>query len=618
LLIVLAVSNKTFNFMKFFFNPKTCLVLAVAVTVSAMNIGLAQAQSSPSSALPAGIVPGTPPAEVVKLVQSGVDVGVIKSYIASAPGTFNLDADLVLTLTDTGVSTDVINAMMDHDRNLTAAAAVPVSMPVSEPAPEPVSSDASVVVTAPPAEVTVSDFDNTLTPYGSWVDVEGYGRCWRPTVVTYDTGWRPYCDRGQWVYTDCGWYWNSDYSWGITFHYGRWFQHPRMGWCWWPNTVWAPSWVSWRSCDDYCGWAPLPPFSEFRPGAGFFYRGVGVEVGFDFGLTADCFLFLSPDHFCDRHPRSFCLDRGRVPDVFRRSGVINHFDTHDRFMVNRGISVDRFNAGGHRPIQPVAVGGLPNAGRQGFRGPITHGPGAGPGGAQPIRGGQNGGNLGRSPNAGQPGSTSSHAPVNHPSPGNQHSPVNQPVSGNQHSFGNQPAPGRPGNMGNTGNTGNTGNWGGSHPVNSPAQPVNQPGNSHPAVGAMAGHNQPAASSGGWGNSPGSSWGGSHSAATSSGATLVHAPAQNVAPVQHFSSPAVTHSPAAPVQQYSSPRSSGSSSSSPVMNSPRNSAPVQSSPQSSFSPGASQSSPSRGASQPGPSGGASQPGSSGGGNGGPHH
>jgi hypothetical protein len=383
-----------------------------------------------------------------------------------------------------------------------------------------------------------------------------------------------------------------------------------MGWCWWPNTVWAPSWVSWRSCDDYCGWAPLPPFSEFRPGAGFFYRGVGVEVGFDFGLNADCFLFLSPDHFCDRHPRSFCLDRGRVPDVFRRSGVINHFDTHDRFMVNRGISVDRFNAGGHRPIQPVHVGELPNAGRQGFRGPITHGPGAGPGGAQPLRGGQNGGNFGHSPNAGQPGSTpnrmdhspaNQHFPGNQSSPANQHSPVNQQSPGNQHPSGNQPASGHPGN---------TGNWGGSHPVNSPAQPVNQPGNSHPAVGAPAGHNQPAASSGGWGNSRGSSWGGSHSVTTPSGAALVHAPAQNVAPAQHFSSPAVTHPSAAPVQQYSSPRSSGGSSS-PVMNSPRNTSPTP-------SPAAPQQSPSRGASQPSPSHSAPQQSPSNGGSGGSHH
>ena len=31
------------------------------------------------------------------------------------------------------------------------------------------------------------------------------------------------------------------------------------GWCWAPDTVWGPSWVTWRYSGDYCGWAPLPP-----------------------------------------------------------------------------------------------------------------------------------------------------------------------------------------------------------------------------------------------------------------------------------------------------------------------------------------------------------------------
>ena len=34
-----------------------------------------------------------------------------------------------------------------------------------------------------PPEVTVDQFYDTLSPYGTWVYLEGYGRCWRPTVV---------------------------------------------------------------------------------------------------------------------------------------------------------------------------------------------------------------------------------------------------------------------------------------------------------------------------------------------------------------------------------------------------------------------------------------------------
>ena len=108
-------------------------------------------------------------------------------------------------------------------------------------------------------------FYDTLAPYGTWVQVDGYGRCWQPLVVVSEPGWQPYCDRGHWVYTDAGWYWMSDYSWGwAPFHYGRWFHHERFGWVWTPDTVWGPSWVTWRYSDDYCGWAPLPPFTAYR------------------------------------------------------------------------------------------------------------------------------------------------------------------------------------------------------------------------------------------------------------------------------------------------------------------------------------------------------------------
>src|SRR5207302_3435873 len=104
-----------------------------------------------------------------------------------------------------------------------------------------------------PAEADYSDFSDALAPYGNWVDVAGYGRCWQPAVGAVNPGWRPYCDRGHWAYTDSGWYWMSDYSWGwAPFHYGRWFQHERLGWCWTPDNVWGPAWVSWRYSNNYC------------------------------------------------------------------------------------------------------------------------------------------------------------------------------------------------------------------------------------------------------------------------------------------------------------------------------------------------------------------------------
>ena len=351
--------------MKTRFYTKTIIALAVAAAAAAGAVSQAQEQPIPppagDSALPADIVPGSALAEVVKMVQAGVDVGTINSYIVNSPNAFNLDADKIIFLKDEGVPSDLINAMLGRDKLLYASTVAPPPAPVSDAAAAPDTAP-------PPAEVDVNYFNNTLTPYGSWVDVEGYGRCWRPTVVIYDSSWRPYCDRGHWVNSDYGWYWDSDYSWGMTFHYGRWFQHSRLGWCWYPDTVWAPSWVTWRSSSDYCGWAPLPPLAVFRPGGGFFYRGVSVGIGFDFGLNAGCFTFLSPGHFYDRHPRYYSVEPQRARQIFQQTRVINDFNVHSRFMVNRGIPVEHINSVTHHPIEPVHIGSLPNAGRQGWRG----------------------------------------------------------------------------------------------------------------------------------------------------------------------------------------------------------------------------------------------------------
>jgi len=359
--------------MKSYFHTKTFIALTVAAMAAAGQVGRLQAQPAPAAVdngLPANIVPGTPLSDVVKMVQAGVDPTTLQTYIANAQSPFNLDADNIIYLKDMGVSSELINAMMQRDKILYAAnvtppapaPAAPVTYAPAAPPPD------TTQMAPPPQEVTVNYLNDSLTPYGSWVDVEGYGRCWRPTAVIYDTSWRPYCDSGHWVYTDYGWYWDSDYSWGVTFHYGRWFHNPRFGWCWYPDTVWAPSWVTWRSGGDYCGWAPLPPFAVYTPGVGFLYRGSRVGVDFDFGIDAGFFTFISPEHFCDRHPRSFYVPQTRVVQVYHQTTVINNFDVHSKTIVNRGIGVEHITSVTHRTIEPVHVSTLANAGRQGWRG----------------------------------------------------------------------------------------------------------------------------------------------------------------------------------------------------------------------------------------------------------
>jgi hypothetical protein len=209
-----------------------------------------------------------------------------------------------------------------------------------------------------PAPVTVNYFYDSLAPYGAWVDVEGYGRCWRPTVMVVNAGWQPYCDHGHWVYTDAGWYWISDYSWGwAPFHYGRWFHHASFGWCWAPDTVWGPSWVTWRYSDDYCGWAPLPPRAVFREGVGFVYNGAGVSIGFDFGLDAGAFTFVHTRDFCDSHPWRHRVESREARQIFNRTTVINSFDVDRsrRSFINRGIDPGRITTATRTEIHPVAI-----------------------------------------------------------------------------------------------------------------------------------------------------------------------------------------------------------------------------------------------------------------------
>jgi len=347
--------TKPISFMKTYFPCRTLIALAVAA-VAAVNCQSqagepAVSTSAGDSALPAGVALGSPVGQVFKLAQAGVDPSVIQTYISNCPGAFNLQADEIIALTDAGVSSEMMSAMFAHDKTLPAPAALPVPAPASAvpvttteqaglPPPAPVAgADTAPVPTAVPADLSQNEIDQTLTPYGSWVQVDGYGRCWRPSVVVYDATWQPYCDRGRWVYTDYGWYWNSDYAWGVTFHYGRWFNSPKYGWCWWPNTVWAPAWVTWRSSNAYCGWAPLPPFTAYQPGIGFVYRGNHVTVGFDFGLAANCFTFVSVGHFCEPHPRYYCVPHTQVAQIYGQTAIINNYGHHDRTIVNDGVSV---------------------------------------------------------------------------------------------------------------------------------------------------------------------------------------------------------------------------------------------------------------------------------------
>ncbi len=357
--------------------------------------------------------------EIVKLAQGGVSDTVLLAYIDRMDKRFDLKADEILYLNDLGLSQDVIAAMLTHDggdatlaqkvleqdrsgttsptapqvaATTTPPAAPPTQAPLivtsnytPNPAPQyqnfgaeqqqppaivqqpavvqqPVVVQQPQVVVAPPTvydspEASYSYFYSSLSPYGSWVLMDGYGWCWQPTVAVVNTGWRPYCHGGRWLYSDCGWYWQSDYSWGwAPFHYGRWFCPPGRSWVWAPDYTWGPSWVTWRSHEDYCGWAPLPPHAIYHEGIGFTYYGSRVGVGFGFGLGFDYFTFVPTRHFSDRRLISHVIATREAAGIYRHSTVVNNYaHGNGNTFINIGISREHIVNVTHHDIPRIAV-----------------------------------------------------------------------------------------------------------------------------------------------------------------------------------------------------------------------------------------------------------------------
>lgn len=342
------------------------VVAALSGFAQTAEVAGAGAPQQVQAAAPASLSPNA--AEVLKLASSGVGDDVVLAFVQNSQLRFNLSADDVLYLRDVGVTEPVITAMLNHDNAMSAQE--PQSPPTQyaptateqAPAPAPAQpAPASQVVAPAPTYVSsppedVGYFYNDLAPYGTWVSLAGVGWCWQPTVVVVNRGWRPYLNGGHWVYTDAGWFWQSDYSWGwAPFHYGRWYMDARCGWVWTPGRVWGPAWVTWRTVGTTCGWAPLPPRADFVAGIGWRYNGVSVAASFGFGLGVDAFAFVSFNNFCDNNLSYRCLPPAQVRGIYHQTTVVNNYTVINNTYVNRGIPVERIGAASHRPVPRLAL-----------------------------------------------------------------------------------------------------------------------------------------------------------------------------------------------------------------------------------------------------------------------
>ncbi len=337
-------------------------------------------------------------AEVVRLLEANVGQDVLMAYITNSTQPFNLGANEIVYLHDLGAPPAVITTLINIDSSpemlarkqaATAVKPLPPGVALNEPAtnlfiprsdgaavanppePLPVNSPANAGVVyapapaaevaydvAPPAtEVNYSYFYGSLAPYGTWFDVPGYGSCWRPTCATWNDSWRPYGDCGRWLWSNQGWYWYSDYSWGwAPFHYGRWCRPSGYGWCWVPDTCWGPSWVSWRYSPSYCGWAPLPPAACYTTGFGFSYHSASVGIGFEFGLGAADYCYLPTGRFCDRRPCDYFLPYHQNHVVHKDTTVVNNYIIgNNNTIVNNGVGFNRIARVTRGDIRQVAL-----------------------------------------------------------------------------------------------------------------------------------------------------------------------------------------------------------------------------------------------------------------------
>ena len=336
--------------------------------------------------LPPGVKVKGPVAEVLKLADSGVEESVMLAFVTNSTSTFSLGAEEIIYLNDIGVPSAVVAAMIQRDQalrevsaNMAQAPAAPELVAQAPSAPEPAPAPAPEEMAPQPdytgggyppaADNSYASFYEPLAPYGTWVDVAGYGPCWQPSVVIVNPGWQPYCNGGHWVYTDCGWYWMSGYSWGwAPFHYGRWFCHNNYGWCWAPGNVWGPSWVCWRYSGSYCGWAPLPPAARFSAGVGLTYRGQRVNGGFGFGLSASSYTFVPANRFSDRHLNRYAVPHQQVAQVYQQTVPSGTIFGNSTRVVNRGIPVSRVEAATHTQIPTLGIREVQTAGAGGARG----------------------------------------------------------------------------------------------------------------------------------------------------------------------------------------------------------------------------------------------------------
>jgi hypothetical protein len=229
----------------------------------------------------------------------------------------------------------------------------------------PVAALTTLAPTAPvyaqQAEVSVSLFYDKLSEHGKWVEHPRWGWVWYPSDV--DPDWRPYT-RGRWVWTqEYGWYWASEepFGWAV-YHYGRWGYDDQYGWVWVPGDRWAASWVAFRYSDRAVGWAPLPPETLHVSGS------VQVDESI---ITANYYqprwVFVEARAFVEPRLHTRIVPVERNVAFIRETRNVTNITLQNKVFVNRSFEPQRIRTVVGRDIPTVRVNRVADVNRLDIR-----------------------------------------------------------------------------------------------------------------------------------------------------------------------------------------------------------------------------------------------------------
>jgi probable HAF family extracellular repeat protein len=200
---------------------------------------------------------------------------------------------------------------------------------------------------------------------GNWVEAGNYGYCFRPRVTE---NWRPYRD-GHWVWTDHGWYWNSNERFGwATYHYGRWVNIRGTGWCWVPGNQWAPAWVSWRESNENVGWAPLPPEADVSA-----RQPISSWSDSYYGIGPAAYVFINYSHWREPSYAPYVVPSERNVQIIQETRNVTNIVTNNNVINNFGPPVQNVASRTNQTIQPVQLAFNPATGRRGNYGQVQQG-----------------------------------------------------------------------------------------------------------------------------------------------------------------------------------------------------------------------------------------------------